>query len=98
MFSTCFRRKSPHQMHSQLEKYPAITVHSRRVFSSSTSLEEGAAPAEVAFFYLCLVAWLLPPLLTITIPFVGYAILSRRWLPNTSGAKLMAAQAKSKTF
>ena len=83
-------------MHLQLEGYPTITVHSRRLLSPSTSPAKGASPTEMAFFYLCLVAWLLPPLLSITIPFLSYAILHRRWRSNKSNAKLMAAQVTSK--
>ena len=83
-------------MHLQLEGYPTITVHSRRLLSPSAGSVEGASPAQMTFFYLCLAAWLLPPLLSITIPFLSYAILHRRWRSNKSNAKLMAAQVTSK--
>lgn len=88
-------------MHLQLEGYPTITVHSRRLLSPSTGPAKGASPTEMAFFYLCLAAWLLPPLLSITIPFLSYAILNRMWRSHKSNAKMVAAQATSsnkKTF
>ena len=83
-------------MHLKLEGYSTITVHSRRLLSPSAGSVEGASPAQMTFFYLCLAAWLLPPLLSITIPFLSYAILHRRWRSNKSNAKLMAAQVTSK--
>ena len=82
-------------MHSHLEGYPTTTVYSKRVLLPSAT-PEGTSFAKIAWFYLCLIGWLLPPLLFITLPFIGFAILRRRWIPNASGAKLRAAQAKLK--
>ena len=81
------------RMHSHLEGYP--TLHSRRVFSPSYGGPERASHAEVAWFYLCLIAWL-TVLLPVTLPVLGFAFARRNWNPNRSGARLTEERMRRK--
>ena len=82
-----------HRMHARLEGFP--TVHSRRVFSPSGGPER-ATRGEVAWFYLCLLAWLTVLLLPVTLPVLGFAFARRNWNPNRSGARLTEERGKRK--
>ena len=82
-----------HRMHARLEGFP--TVHSRRVFSPSGGPER-ATRGEVAWFYLCLVAWLTVLLLPVTLPVLGFAFARRNWNPNRSGARLTEERGEEK--